>query len=372
MRLTFIGAKLGYSGIERIMATMTNYFVKKGWQVTYVTLDDDSNMPFFELDPRIRLIRLGVYKPSTNLLEAVWNNMKRIYTLRRAIGESKPDAVISFWTYVSVLVLLASRGLGVPVIVSEHGDPQTDKLIRLLDWLRRWGYTFAAQVVVLTERAKACYSPRVQARIRVIPNPLAPIGSSGRDTTCFHIAKPSLIAMGRFHRQKGFDLLLEAFSRLKDSYPDWSLTILGDGPLQPQIEALRDELGLKDKVLLPGLVRNPHQVLRQADIFVLSSRWEGMPVALMEAMSCGLPVISTDCRTGPREIIRDGVDGILVPPEDVEALTVAMDDLMSDKSKRERLSCRAVEVNERFNLNKVMEMWEELFRGVFPDGKEGG
>jgi glycosyltransferase involved in cell wall biosynthesis len=239
--------------------------------------------------------------------------MKRIYTLRRAIGESKPDAVISFWTYVSVLVLLANRGLGVPVIVSEHGDPHTDQLKRLFDWLRRWVYTFADQVIVLTERAKVCYPPRVQARIKIIPNPLAPIGSSGKDATSLHVPKPSLIAVGRLHPQKGFDLLLKAFSRLKDRYPEWSLTIFGDGPMRSQIEALRDELGLRDKVLLPGLVRDPHPLFRQADIFVLSSRWEGMPAALMEAMSCGLPVISTDCRTGPREIIRDGVDGIFSP-----------------------------------------------------------
>jgi glycosyltransferase involved in cell wall biosynthesis len=149
--------------------------------------------------------------------------------------------------------------------------------------------------------------------------------------------------MGRFHRQKGFDLLLAAFSRLKDRYPEWSLTIFGDGPMRPQIESLRNELGLRDKVLLPGLVKNPHEVFRQADIFVLSSRSEGMPAALMEAMSCGLPVISTD-----------------------------LDRLMSDKSERERLSYNAVKVNERFALEKVMGMWEELLKEVAPASIGGG
>jgi glycosyltransferase involved in cell wall biosynthesis len=144
--------------------------------------------------------------------------------------------------------------------------------------------------------------------------------------------------MGRLHPQKGFDLLLEAFSRIKDQYPDWSLTILGDGPLREQIESLRDELGLKGRVHLPGAVKNPHQVLKQAELFVLSSRREGFSLALLDAMSYGLPVVAFDCRSGPREIIRDGVDGVLVPPEDVGAMAEALGRLMSDESERNRLA----------------------------------
>lgn len=367
MRVTLVITNLDSGGAERVISIMANHWTQKGWPVTLLTFDDGSTPPFYDLDSRIHLIPLDIYQVSSNPAAAIVNNLKRISVLRRAIRDSKPDVVISFLSFVNSLALLATRGLGVPVVVSERNDPLMDPIGPIWKLLRRWTYTFEAQVVVQTERGRTSFPPAIQARTTVIPNFITPHPDTGTTSPELMLDKPSIVAMGRFYPQKGFDLLLKAFVRLKDRYPDWTVTILGDGPLRPQLESLRDALGLEDRVNLPGRVKNPHEILAQAELFVLSSRWEGWPMALAEAMACGLPVIAADCRTGPREIIRDGVDGVLVPPEDVEALAAAMDQLMANDSERRRLASRTEEVTDRFPVEKAMGMWEEVIRTTVLD-----
>ena len=140
IRITLIGAKVDCGGVQRLMSIIANYWAQKDWKVTLFILDGGSTAPFFELDSRILLVHLDIYRPSSNTLEAIWNNIKRIYVLRRVIRDSKPDVVVSFWAFVNVLVLFATRGMGVPVVVVEQADPRQDPTNRVLEWLRRWSY----------------------------------------------------------------------------------------------------------------------------------------------------------------------------------------------------------------------------------------
>ncbi|MBD1835570.1 glycosyltransferase family 4 protein [Cyanobacteria bacterium FACHB-472] len=361
MKLTIVISNMSLGGAQRVISTVINYWARKGWNITLLTMEQSSATSFYYLEPSIKYFRLGIAGYSPSLLSALQNNLKRIYTLREGIRHSQPDVVISFADEMNVVALLATRSLNIPVIVSVRTDPAVSPLSRSWQQLRKWTYSWANKIIVLSETAKNFFSLKLQSRITIIPNAALP-PKIEKNIADQQLAKPAMIAAGRLAEEKRFDLLLQAFAKIKDRHPHWTLTILGEGELRLELESLREQLGLCDRVYLPGAVQNPYEFLQQADLFVMSSRFEGFPNALCEAMACGLPVISTDCPSGPREIIRDGVDGILVPNEDVEALSSAMDKLMSDEKERQRLAARSIEVIERFSLEKIMGMWEAAIR----------
>jgi len=359
MRLTLVIYSLQGGGAERVMTTLANTWAAASWQITLLTLDDGAMPPFYELDARVNHISLNIAGLPANKFVAVGENLHRVYRLRQAIRASRPDAVLSFMDRTNVLTVLATRGLSARVVVSVRSDPRMNHPGLIWSRLRRLVYPLADAVVVQSKGAFNYFSPRVQSLARIIPNPVLPAAANPDAALAMH-CRPLILAMGRMVQAKGFDLLLRAFARVKDAHPDWVLAILGDGPLYGEIERLRHALGMADRVLLPGRVKNTQAYLNDADLFVMSSRHEGFPNALCEAMASGLPVISMDCPSGPREIIRDSIDGLLVASEDVAALAAAMDQLMGNDLERKRLALRASEITARFALPRIVRMWEEV------------
>lgn len=357
MRITLVIFSLHGGGAERVMSIMANHWAARRWDVTLLTYGDGTEAPAYTLHPAVDHRHLGIERPSSGIVEAVGNNLRRLPVLRRAIRESMPDAIVSFLDVVNVRTILATLGLGIPVIVSERIDPSCHRIGAAWRVLRRWSYRYATYVVTLTPDALRYFPGSVRRRGDVIPNPvsvpldagLAPAG--GR--------KKIIIAMGRLTHQKGFDRLIAAFSMVAANHPGWSLTIWGEGDDRQTLEQLRDRLDLQGRVTLPGWTSDPFAEMREAGLFVLSSRCEGFPNVLCEALACGLPVLSFDC-PGPRHIVRDGIDGILVPPGDVNKLAAAMDRLMADQPERERLGANGIEVTKRFGKDKVMGMWDRL------------
>jgi GalNAc-alpha-(1->4)-GalNAc-alpha-(1->3)-diNAcBac-PP-undecaprenol alpha-1,4-N-acetyl-D-galactosaminyltransferase len=359
MRVTLIIYAITAGGAERVMSIMANYWANTKWQVTLLSFDDGKTAPFYELDSRIVQVPLNIAGTSSSLIDAIIGNYQRVRALRSAIIDSQPDVIISFTPVTNILTLLAARSIKAPVVVGEHNYPPLDPIGKIWDWLRWKIYPQADRIVPITQRILDCFPDNLKSKSLVIPNPVLAANSESNSTLTL-LKKPSLIAMGRFAEQKGFDLLLPAFAKLAEAYPDWNLTILGDGDLRPELETLRDRLGLQERVSLPGRVKNPYDFLKQADIFVMPSRHEGFPMSLCEAMACGLAVISTDCPSGPAEIIQEGVDGLLVPTEDVSALADAMERLISNEEERKSLAESSLAITQRFGLEKIMGIWETL------------
>ena len=366
MRVTFVIPAIGSGGAEHALVLLARRWAAAGRGVTILTYDDGSRPPFYELDPRIRHVPLGLARDSSGLLDALRRNLRRAGRLRGELRRSRPDVVVSFIDQTNVLTLVAAEGLGVPVVVVEQSDPHTFPIPPAWARLRTLTYGRARRVVLLSARDAGYFPPRLRRRVSVIPNPFvppppAPPGGPADGRTA---GPPTLIAVGRLHRDKGFDILLRAFALLREEHPGWDLTVLGEGEERGRLEALREELRLGGRVSLPGRVRDPYTFLRKATLFALPSRVEGFPLALCEALACGLPAVCADCAGGVRDIVEDGVNGLLVPKEDAPALARALARLMADESERARLALRAPEVVGRFSPEKTFAAWESLLSEV--------
>ena len=207
-------------------------------------------------------------------------------------------------------------------------------------------------------------------RVSVVPNavflPLATVPPRVDPQAIVGADRNVLLAVGRLIEQKGHDWLCRAFSEVCAQYPEWHMVILGEGPLRNRLQSLVAELGISNRVSMPGRVGNVADWYVRADLFVLSSRFEGFPSALIEAMASGCPCVSSDCDTGPRELIEDGVNGRLVAPDDVRALAEALGQLMQDPALRARFATRSEGMLERFSEQRIMAGWRSVLSDSLP------
>ena len=353
-RITLVISALSAGGAERIIVSLANHWVEQGRAVTLITFDDGP--PYYPLDDRVDLRQLDLPTYSRPLPKALLSAARRVFGLRRAIKQARPDIVISFLGKINALTVLATRGMAVPVVVSERNNPDRQVFRPAWHWTRKRLYGLADRLVTPSQGVLDWFPEKVKARGQVIPNPVdLPSKIQPRKSV-----GPGLIAVGRLEDQKGFDLLLQAYSKIVEQFPDWPLTIRGDGGRRADIERQRDELGLRDKVHLPGITEAPGAWVDEGEIFVLSSRYESFGNVLTEAMVAGLPIVSFDCPFGPGEIITDGVDGILVKPEDPDALADAMMTVMRNDELRDRLGQTAQKNVRRFDRGRIMQLWDEL------------
>ena len=371
MKLLFFISSLQCGGAERVCVTLCNHWAERGWDVTLATFDDGSAAPFFKLGPRVRHVPLGLARRSTGLIHSVANNLRRVVRLRAFIRQERPQRILSFIDATNVLALIAAAGTGIPVVVAERVDPAHHPIPLPWTILRRLVYRRAFAIAVQTRSIAAYFPASWRDRIAVIPNPVPVVAPSAPESRRPQGARRSIVGMGRLERQKGFDLLIRAFASMAGERPDWDVRILGEGSERPALLSLIGSLGLEGRVALPGREAEAAAALRRADLFVLSSRYEGFPNALCEAMASGLPVVAFDCPSGPADIVRDGVDGRLVPAEDVGRLTAAMLEVTGDETRRRAFGSSATAVAGRFEVGRIAALWERVLeRGAGGLAKE--
>lgn len=351
MRLLILQGGFGAGGAEKVVAMLAAHRTAAGDEVHVAALGACTRASYFDYPASVRLYPLACGGKG---------QITRLRRIRRLMRELRPDLAIAFLTKVNTLTLAAAIGLGVPVIVSERNNPARQAAHPL--WRRAQGLLMrrAAGIVMQTDRARRDLPQALRPRAHVIANPCEPLaGFAPREPG----APLRMVAVGRLDRQKGFDLLIEAFARMR-SGRSVALTIYGEGPERAQLEALRDGLGLQGSVALPGASAAPGGWMTEADLLVAPSRFEGFPNVVAEAVVAGLPVVAFDCDFGPREMIRHGSNGLLVPAEDVGALAEAMARLVEDDALRHRMTASAAEVRAALRPDRILGEWDRVIAGV--------
>lgn len=351
-------------GAERVAASLANAWVQRGDQVRLVTTHLGSDSSAYELADDVQfapLVHAMSWFPPLPM------PLKKLRAIRKMHQEFAPDVVVSFLTNVNVNVLMALRGVSTPLIVCERTNPLVSQSAnKKLRSLRTKLYPRATRVVVQTQDTATAFSaaePNL-GELAVIPNPIpAPLQLMPLNQVVEKTENCKLVAMGRLVPAKQFDQLVRAFGLVAEAYPNWSLHIYGEGPELEKLQKRAELVGFKDRIFFPGRTDTPWEILSKAQLFVLTSAYEGFPNVLLEAMTLGLPCISFDCPSGPRDISNNGRDASLVPLNNEHALVAALEELMSDPRLRGVLGQRAaISVRERYGMEAVLERWDQVFR----------
>lgn len=370
-RMVLFIPTMACGGAQRVATQLAEHWARSGVEVAIITLAPRGE-DFYPLHPGIRRVSLDQATISRSVFSGLLNNIRRIIALRRILRAEKPQVAIALTNTANILLAFAAlRSSGLLAIGSEHIHPPSEPMSHAWALLRKLSYGWLDAVVALsTETRDWLMKNTFAAHLPVIPNPVVlPLPRHHpvkRPADLVPAGSKVLLAMGRLVPQKGFDTLIAAFGNLARHHGIWHLAVLGEGQARPTLEAQVKALGLGDRIILPGHVGNAGDWFGRASLYVLSSRFEGFPVTLAEALAHGLPAVSFDCETGPRDIIRHETDGLLVPAGDANALLGALDRLMRDDDLRARFSASAVDITERYSLDRIAARWAQLFMKLRP------
>lgn len=348
-RLVFFVGAIVNGGAERVISILTRHLVNAEIPVELVLYFDSE--PFYEIHPNVKITYVERETKSKNIL-------KNTLWLRRYFKRNA-DLVVSFLAQYNMVALAAAFATGVPVIVADRNDPRHMPMQAPVRWARNLLYHLANQVIVQTQHNKAYFSKTLQKKCKIIYNPIDLGEKKGQALRTEK--KHRIVSVARLMKQKNQLMLLDAFAKVKQAFPDHTLTIYGEGPLREELERRVAELDLRGSVILPGNTQNVFDYIADAELFVLSSDFEGMPNALIEAMCLGLPVVSTAV-SGATDLIEDGRNGLLTPVGDAEQLAACMMRMLEDAQLRNACARNALETNEKLYVDRIIGQWLASFK----------
>lgn len=360
-------------GMERVLLNKVRYFVEeKGWEVTVVTTDQHDRPSFYPFPEEVRMIDLGVnysddngkpfHKKFFGFIKRRRLHKKRFKAMLEQI---KPDVVDCFYpgecSFVPSLKDGSKKVMELHQSKLFHHQYNRSGLMGLADKVRaRMDEKLVRRFdrfVVLTQEDSEMWGE--MPGIRVIPNAANFIADKYSDCT-----QKRVIAVGRLDYQKSFDRLIMAWEKVHQLMPDWRLDIFGQGEWKDMLQGMIDERGLQDCVRLNAPTKNIGKEYSESSMIVMSSHYEGFPMVMIEAMACGLPAVCFDFKCGPRDIIDEGENGLIVKDDDIEGLAEAIVKLMKDEELRKRMGENAKRVVETYSEERVMGLWEELFEEI--------
>lgn len=360
--IAFYIGSLHKGGAERVFVNLAEYFTKEGYRVTMVTQyrkEDEYSLPegiarvISEIDEKEITGSRGV------------NFCRRLKKLHLIWKKYDPDLVLSCIGKNNFMTVVTTMGTRTRPVVSVVGEAREEYPGRVMPMLANLLFPFAAGVILQTERSRNFFSERVGKRAVILPNSLNPDFMKPRYEG---ERKPQIVSVGRMDANKNHEMMIRAFARLSGKYPEYVLTIYGDGELHSYLKALAEDLGVGERVELPGVIPNVAQRIEKASLFLLTSFSEGVSNALIEALATGLPVIATDVPSGGTvELMTDGVDGLIIPVGDQKALEEAIDRLLGDPVYAQRLGREAVKIQERLAPERVNRLWKEYFDSMMDE-----
>lgn len=355
-------------GAERMISSLANYYAEQE-EIEVIIGVLDKNPSFYRLHPNVELLNLYELHQSKNIWQSIKNTIIIIIRTRQAFKDWCPDYVICFSIKQLVFALVAKSFLKIKIIGSERNNPNHYH-DPFWNSMKKVATPFADGFIFQTEGAREYYPQRVQQKSAVIPNGILVDNFPTTILPPSERIPGSICAVGRLHEQKDYHTLINAFAVFVQTHPLYSLTIYGEGIERERLEQLIKKLKLEDKVILAGRIQNVIQEISKRKIYVLSSKFEGMPNTLMEGMACGCACISTDCNYGPRDLIVDGENGILVPVGDIDAMAAAMHKLASNKELLNKISYNASNIRNTHSMDGIGERYLEFLTKTSAPGNK--